>query len=706
MASGSTSVVVTSWDTLKFSWQENSQSIADNYTIVGWKMELIAGSSGRIGSTASKTWSVTVDGTTYSGTNTIGISNNSTKTLASGTTTIHHGSDGTKSFSYSFSQQIKINFSDEYIGTKSGSGTGTLTTIPRQATITAAPNFNDEANPTITYSNPAGNNVTSLKACISLDGSTDDVAYRDIPKTGTSYTFNLTTAERNVLRNATTGSNSRTVRFYVQTVIGGDTYRSNLSKTFTIINGAPTLSPTVTDTGAVSSVLTGDPSGKIIKYFNSVSVTTGASARKGATIAKQSVTCGSKSITTASGKLSYVESGTFIFSVTDNRGNTTTQTINKTLIPYIKPTCDLAISPPSPTGGDMKITISGKFYNGSLGAVQNQVSVKYRYKVSGGAYPSSWTTATATVGDNTYTTSVTITGLDYEKSYVVQAMVEDTLTQAGEMYSVTSPEKVVKTKPVFDWSENDFRVNVDMKVSGEINAGPILANSMDVTGDTQLEGDVLIEGDLVMQDLPAGTNFDGMHTINRYTLLSAASANYTNSPLTSGTGVLEVVSGGNNGQRRQIVTSCSKTNPMRYERDYYSSSWGEWICTYYNGNKVLWGGAIETGMYMTAGHTAELTEPISDQKNGVVLVFSYYNGTSDTNYNWQSFFVPKWLASNDGGSGHTFLLNRPTFSAIGAKYLYINDTQIKGHDDNDNTGTSNGITYANNKFVLRYVFGV
>ena len=128
--SGSKSVAVTSWDTLKFTWTEKSQSIANNTTTISWTLQLIATGSGYISSTASKDWSVTVNGTKYSGTNTVGIANNATKTLASGTTTIGHNADGTKTFSYSFSQQFDITF-NSWIGTVTGSGTGTLATIPR-----------------------------------------------------------------------------------------------------------------------------------------------------------------------------------------------------------------------------------------------------------------------------------------------------------------------------------------------------------------------------------------------------------------------------------------------------------------------------------------------------------------------------------------------------------------------------------------------
>lgn len=125
----------------------------------------------------------------------------------------------------------------------------------------------------------------------------------------------------------------------------------------------------------------------------------------------------------------------------------------------------------------------------------------------------------------------------------------------------------------------------------------------------------------------------------------------------------------------------------------------------YHEPKILWGGDLTSGMYMTAGHTANLIEPVSAQRHGIVLVFSAYNGTADTNYSWQCFFVPKQLVALST-SGHTFILGRGKFTYTGTKYLYIGDTAITGHADNNLTGTSNGITYDNSKFVLRYVIGV
>lgn len=371
--------------------------------------------------------------------------------------TVKHNNDGSKAATIYWKWGVNSGWSG-VMNNPSGSFSINLTKIPRAATITSAPNFNDEANPTITYENPAGSAVSKLEACISLTGAADDVAYRDISKTGSSYTFNLTDAERKVLRKAVESGNSQTVRFYVATTIGDTVYRESVSKTLTIVNGTPTLNPTIKDVGSVSAKLTGDANNIVIKGYNSMEVSTGAAARKEATIASQSVTCGSKSIKSASGSLGRVESGTFVFSVTDSRGNTTSRTINKTLIDYVKLTCNLAANKPT-ADGNMSFTISGNYFNGSFGATNNTLTVQYRYKQNDGSY-SAWTTLTHTISSNKYTATGSLTGLDYQSYYTFQARALDKIYNADTEPAILSEEKRVKTTPVFDWGENDFAFHV------------------------------------------------------------------------------------------------------------------------------------------------------------------------------------------------------------------------------------------------------
>ena len=123
------------------------------------------------------------------------------------------------------------------------------------------------------------------------------------------------------------------------------------------------------------------------------------------------------------------------------------------------------------------------------------------------------------------------------------------------------------------------------------------------------------------------------------------------------------------------------------------------------GPKVLWEGARQ----MTDASSDDITlpEPVSAQLNGIVLVFSLYTSGAQQNASFHSFFVSKKEVELLPGSPHTFFLNiNAGFSVIGAKYIYIDDTTVKGQESNNSSGSNNGITFANNRFVLRYVIGV
>ena len=469
--SGSVTVKVTGYNNLVFEWNMTSQSVANNTSTVSWAMKLVAiGASGKITSNSKKNWNVTVNGTDYSGTNTIGISGKSTKTLASGSTVISHNVDGTKTFTFSFKQQFSgLVFAGVAISDKSGSGLGTLPDIPRQATITSAPNFNDEENPTITYSNPAGNAVSTLQACISLTGANADIAYRDINKTGTSYTFNLSGAERDVLRYATTTSNSRKIIFFIKTVIGSNTFYSTLDRTLTIVNATPTITPTVNDANANTIALTGD-SNKLIRYYSIGSYSIAKNTMKGATVKSVSVKCGSQSKTgpnLTSGNFQKVDSGVFEFTIVDSRGNTATKTITKTMINYVPLTVNIdskiVLSETDSTKANISFTVSGNYYNGSFGKVANSLTLKYVLKTSGNMVKEE----TLTIPTNAYSgTTYSITykipeALDYRSSYTITLQATDKITNIETM------SKELKAVPIFEWGANDFQINGEFRVNND-----------------------------------------------------------------------------------------------------------------------------------------------------------------------------------------------------------------------------------------------
>lgn len=118
-------------------------------------------------------------------------------------------------------------------------------------------------------------------------------------------------------------------------------------------------------------------------------------------------------------------------------------------------------------------------------------------------------------------------------------------------------------------------------------------------------------------------------------------------------------------------------------------------------NKILWSGA----WFMDASHTATLSEKVSEQLTGIVLVWSYYTNGAAQDYGWHTFFVPKGMVVLKNGVGYDIPLRRDKNAMFGTKYVYVNDDRIVGHADNVATGTANNVPYANNKWVLRYVFG-
>lgn len=120
---------------------------------------------------------------------------------------------------------------------------------------------------------------------------------------------------------------------------------------------------------------------------------------------------------------------------------------------------------------------------------------------------------------------------------------------------------------------------------------------------------------------------------------------------------------------------------------------------------VLWSGAL----MMTADQTITLNKNISEQRSGIVLIFSGYTQEDSTvrDYQYQSFFIPKKQVELHEGRGMTFALFGAGLAPMATKYLYIYDDQIVGYAGNDGAGTSSyGVSYANHRFVLRHIIGV
>lgn len=678
-SSGSTSVTVTQWDTLKFNWAQASQSVANNTTVVSWTLQLIASSSGRISSTASKDWSVTVNGTKYSGTNSIGIAANSVKTLASGKTTITHNTDGTKSFSYSFSQEFGITFSGSSIGTKSGSGTGTLNTIPRATTPTLSSSSVDMGT-AVTINTPrASSSFTHDLAYAFSGGSYVSIA----TGVATSRSWTVPISLAGSIPNATSGTVTiRCITKNGSTTVGTKTVLLTAKVPSSVV---PTVG-TVTTSEATAGIAA--QFGAYVQSKSKINTTITASGSYGSTIKSYSTTFQGKNYSGASWTSNTINnkgSLSLVTTVTDSRGRTAKKTTTISVTAYTPPQiahfrairCDAEGNPQS---DGIYAQVSYSYTVASVGG-KNTASAKVEWKLSSATSYQSTPLLTDTATASYNTTTVTSPTFSTENQYNLRLTVSDWFG-TSVTYGAVIPSGDVILDILADGKGIallEFCKAAGVTIRGGIPRTPI----------------ALTEG----QDLDALTE-PGYYVIPT----TAVSGTLLNKPYTgTATGNIQVLQDGIQGQLRQICRKGSKTDGAIYERCFYSSAWGEWFRVYSGAGTILWSG----GLYMSASQSAQLSEPISRQPNGIVLVFSRYSASTVQDYHFNSFFVHKALVAAQPGVGHQFMMSTDgSWSVLASKYVYINDTNISGNANNEKTGTANGITYANNGFVLRYVIGV
>ena len=434
--SGSTSVAVTAYDTLKFSWSIGSQSIANNTTTVTWKLELIAGSSGAISSTASKSWSVVVNGTTYSGTNTVGIGNNTTKTLASDSTVIPHNSDGTKSFSYSFSQYFGITFSGASVGTKSGSGSGTLTTIPRKSTMTVS-NGTLGVEQTLTVNKKATSFTHTIKY---TSGSYSGTIVEKSSATSVKWTPPLT------LANGAPNGTSVYVSFTIETFNGSTSLGTNSYSIWCTVPSSlnPSVSFTVEDAMGYLNKY-----GAYVQGKSKFKIKVTASGNSGSTIASYKVVVDGKTYASANVETDVIaSSGTLTISVTvtDSRGRTATSSKTVTVVEYETPKITaLSVKRTNSSGNSSS---SGTYltvtFNSSVSSIssKNTAVYKLQYKKKSAT---SYTTVTLTA----YANNFAVTNGKYTFSADASASYDVILTATDDFSTATKSGTGPSTTKVF-----------------------------------------------------------------------------------------------------------------------------------------------------------------------------------------------------------------------------------------------------------------
>lgn len=125
-------------------------------------------------------------------------------------------------------------------------------------------------------------------------------------------------------------------------------------------------------------------------------------------------------------------------------------------------------------------------------------------------------------------------------------------------------------------------------------------------------------------------------------------------------------------------------------------------------NRLLYQGE---GLFMNENQQITLSEKISQQPTGIVIIWSAYRDGQSQNFHWYFQFVPKFILSLPTTTKQfdtdIFLCAGGQSQYAAMKELTITDDVIYGRVGNSSSKLIvNGITCVNNEWVLRAVIGV
>lgn len=125
----------------------------------------------------------------------------------------------------------------------------------------------------------------------------------------------------------------------------------------------------------------------------------------------------------------------------------------------------------------------------------------------------------------------------------------------------------------------------------------------------------------------------------------------------------------------------------------------------YAKNNILWGPDYN---YMGANQTINLSQKVSEQKNGIVLMWQAFEDGEPKSWDFNYTFIPKHHTLVFPAGGVDCWLCNSNGNKVATKYIYVYDDKLVGvaFNADDSTKRNSGITTTNNNWVLTYVLGV
>lgn len=662
---------------------------------------------------------------------------------------IQHNNDGTKTVNWEW--YIKTGTS--VLGTLNPTGTRTLTTIPRASQPTID-NTTPELGQQITITTNRASNTFTHTLRYQFGNATGTIA-TDVTETAT-WTPAITLAQQ--IPNAESGIGT----IYCDTY-SGTTLIGTKSVKFTA-----SVPANITPSISLSNPIIGGSApaswGIFVKGKSTASYTITGTGNQGSTISQYQSSVAGYRYTTANvttGILYSAGTQTISAKVIDSRGRqaTTSKTFN--VVDYYNPSFTAVQIQRVDQNGNLDDNGEYAFFNfaGSVsscsGNNKGTFKIAYRVKNTGSYTEKTIATNAQSINQSGFITSdgtQSGTKIEFENTntYDIKFMITDAFI------AVENKQELDTGFDLINWNPSGKALAI-----GKVSEAGANERKLEIAMDTQIEGQMEATGSLITTGNDTGVICDNQNaqtprktkytvsntgmagiydmTNSNWVVLSETNQNVSIPHQTSIGGALNMGgdintqghdlslnttgsssnnSGdiiwkyGNGNEKARIWTDDTQTSSSK-ELNYRSND--------ANGNNlvttklatlenlheynVLWGPDY---YFMTAVNTINLSQKVSEQKTGIVLVWQAYSDNAPQPWDYNFTFIPKWQTITNSSRGVVCYLATSHAGYIGTKYVYVFDNKIKGHNDNSTGATkgNSGITTTNNHWVLTYVIGV
>ena len=450
MASISKTVQLGSYWKMTLNVSESSTSTANNTSALSYSLVLTStGGSAQYNGAGS--YAININGSRVrSGTVNLNVGTYGSVTLASGSTTVGHINDGSKTVSVSASYSSAAS---AYYLPSSGSTSGslTLTKIPRAAKIDAFTGSTVDGTFNVTYTKSVSTytdklriSIPNVKALMTIDYTSGESFNLD--STSLEYIYSNYTTTQTVQLGAVMETYNGTTK------IG----ESSECKIDVSINCPPTINGVaLTETGLTGA---GISNTDCVALIGKKSIKVTATAQHHASIKLIQVQNGNvtKSVSdssTATLEFDNLSSASFVVTVTDSRGFTVSKTVTGTYYDYFKPTIQsLAVARPTDTANTATISGNGTFWNGTIGTKANTIT----YTITDDASVSD---KIPTISNRSWSISKAVSNVPYQSSFHFTVTIKDAFGQS-ETRQITLPS----TTPVVWIGKKTVRINGTIKL--------------------------------------------------------------------------------------------------------------------------------------------------------------------------------------------------------------------------------------------------